>query len=230
MKTAVSLTWISSLILTLAVTPDGLAQNAAAHLPTAAPTASSTLAAASLSPASTGIVKLSAAGVAESTLLAFIAGSGEFDLNAEQITHLTALGVSAPIIVTMIQHDQQLTSRPQPEPAANDFTTAATSALLALAVADSTRTTNAPETFVPETELATSDLAPAEIPSFPDAQGELTSLPATDPAISAPQETPVLYPVREPHPVELTAPIIFVRAPEFVPNTFVIVGFPPTTP
>jgi len=229
MKTAISLTWISSLILTLSAWPDGMAQNVASPLPNAAPATNSALAAAPLSRASSEIVKLSVAGVAESTLLVFIDRSGAFDLNAEQITHLMALGVSAPIIVAMIQHDQQFTSRSQPEPVTNDFTTAATSALLALAVANSARTTNAPETFIPEAGPPAAELALAEIPSSPDVQDKLNIPAVTDPETPSPQTPPILYPVREPYPVELTAPIIFVRVPEIIPNTLVIIGFPPTT-
>jgi hypothetical protein len=37
-----------------------------------------------------------------------------------------------------------------------------------------------------------------------------------------------LYPVREPQPVELTAPIIFIEGEERPANTIIIVGFPRT--
>lgn len=35
-----------------------------------------------------------------------------------------------------------------------------------------------------------------------------------------------LYPVREPYPVELLPPIIFINTPEIHPNTLIVYGFP----
>jgi len=218
MKTPVLFIWASSLILALTLLPDAQAQNDALPPPAAASAPTSNLVSAPLSRASAEIVKLAAAGIETNVLLNFIATSGVFDLNSEQINRLAALGVSAPIITAMIQHDQLLAVRAPAALAADEA-----GAISTPAPPESTNLQPG-ET----TDAATSlGLAPIETATTTAAPAELKNPPAAVPSIVPSPKTPVLYPVREPYPVELTAPIIFVRAPEIVPNTVVIIGFPP---
>lgn len=218
MKTPVFLIWASGLILALTLSSDAQAQNDALLPPAAAAAPASVLVSAPLSRASAEIVKLAAAGIETNVLLNFIATSGVFGLNPEQINRLAALGVSASITTAMIQHDQLLAVRAPAALAADEAGVISTAAPPGSTEPQPDETTDA---------ASSPGLAPIETATTTAAPAELSSPSAAAPGIVPSPKTPVLYPVREPYPVELTAPIIFVRAPEIVPNTVVIIGFPP---
>ncbi|HEV2211038.1 MAG TPA: DUF6600 domain-containing protein [Verrucomicrobiae bacterium] len=55
------------------------------------------------------LIKLANSGVDESVLLAYVINSTQlFNLSAEQIIYLNDIGVSAPVVTAVLQHDQQL--------------------------------------------------------------------------------------------------------------------------
>lgn len=90
-----------------------------------------------LSPAASEIVKLAQAGVDSSVMLAYVTNSVHtFGLAADEIVYLNDLGIPAPVMTAMIQHDQQVreaslagatvTSPATPAPAQSVWATPAT--------------------------------------------------------------------------------------------------------
>ncbi len=197
-----------------------------------------------LSPWATEIMKLAEARLADDVIYSFIDNSGTFNLGADQIVYLSDLGVSSQIISAMLQHDQELISGVRPltwEPVLPATVAGSSEG----SVKTSSQAALVPAAPVPVTAglAAASDVkSPPEINrSIPDVQ--LAALPyaKTDDLIPAklaalsPPRQPAdkkksLYPVREPQPVELTAPITFIEGEDRPPNTIIIVGFPRTEP
>ena len=150
----------------------------------------------------------------------------------------------------MLQHDQELISgvRPLtvasepayepilPEPIAGGSSTWLKASPLPALMSASTVPVTAGAAATPDVK------SPPEINrSIPEVQLAALPAPKTDelasarlPALSAQRQAVVrkksLYPVREPQPVELTAPIIFIEGEDRPPNTIIIVGFPRTEP
>jgi len=203
-----------------------------------------------LSPWATEIVKLAEARIGDDVMLSFIDNSGTFNLGADQIVYLSDLGVPSQIISAMLQHDQELVSGVRPLTIASE---PAYEPILPEPIAGGSNTSlkaSPPPALmsvsaVPVTAgaAATPDVkSPPEINrSIPDVQLAALPAPKTDelasarlPALSAQRQAVVrkksLYPVREPQPVELTAPIIFIEGEDRPPNTIIIVGFPRTEP
>ena len=203
-----------------------------------------------LSPWATEIMKLAEARLGDDVMYSFIDNSGTFNLGADQIVYLTDLGVPSQIISAMLQHDQELISgvRPLtvasepayepilPEPIAGGSNTSLKASPLPALMSASAVPVTAGAAATPDVE------PPPEINrSIPDVQLAALPAPKTDelasarlPALSAQRQAIArkksLYPVREPQPVELTAPIIFIEGEDRPPNTIIIVGFPRSEP
>jgi hypothetical protein len=202
-----------------------------------------------LSPWTTEIVKLAESGIEADVMLSFIDNSGMFNLGADQIIYLSDLGVSGPTINAMLQHDREvisglkpltIVSEPAWEPALPPTFTASSEA----SSKTSTQPATAPARPAPvttESAATPGGEALAEVNhGVADAQPGVLQYAMTNERepvrrlVSVqPREVPSkkesLYRVREPYPVELLPPIIFINAPERTPNTLIIVGFPQTT-
>jgi hypothetical protein len=202
-----------------------------------------------LSPWTSEVVKLAESGVEPGVILAFIENSGTFNLGADQIVYLNDLGLSGEIINAMLQHDREvitgarpltITSEPEwqfsldpvmvaerrasdtplPKPAAAPIRTGAT------AYSGSTPAFTAlPELNRP---VAVSPLATTES-ALLDEPATATRSTSDWQARSADRKKSP-YPMREPYPVEITAPIVFINGEGRIPNTLVVLGFPRTTP
>lgn len=191
-----------------------------------------------LSPWAKEIAKLADAGIEDFIIRSFIDNAGTFNLGADQIVHLRARGVSGEIIAAMLQHDQEvisgarpltLSSEPDWEPTPLPTRTPVRQAPRAATPAPASA--SAPKLSM-KTELpATSCLGspPIEVVKAADAVTQASPAATTSVFLNgkraAVRQEP-LYRVREPHPVPLTAPIVFVPAAEPVPNTLVIEWFP----
>lgn len=186
-------------------------------------------------------MKLTQAGVAQGVVEAFIDNAGVFALGAEQIIYLTDLGVPQNIIQRMLQHDRDLvsgatpptivseppyeplvftlpenqTGSPRPATATSATVSPATPAAIATERAKEDVASRPAATTAPRVENAALE---SQTPAF--RRGIAT------PPDAPPRRSEPLYPVREPQPVELLPPILFLNAYEPQPNMLVIVGFP----
>jgi hypothetical protein len=168
------------------------------------------------------IIKMARAGVGDEVLLTYIDSAGTFNLGADEIVYLRDLGVSSQVMVAMIQHDSDIVSGALPltmtAPPATDVPTP-------MLVAINSDVPNAEaQTAMPTTATP----APATVPVAADQpasdQGTVASNPQIAPAAPAnaslfttisqkPQAQKLVYPVREPNPVELVPPITVVQMP-----------------
>lgn len=194
-----------------------------------------------LSPWAGEIVKLTKAGIEDGVILSFIDNSGTFNLGAEQIIHLSHQGVSGEIITAMLQHDADVISGVRP------LTISSEPAREPLFQVSFSPNSTAPEKPASPISFAGPPIVelsqPATLPdadrsldaeSFP---GETASVQWQMPVSEEPspirladfgprrtdaQEGRDLYPVRQPHPVPVTAPIVIMQVSGPTPNTFVI--------
>jgi hypothetical protein len=168
----------------------------------------------------TEIVRLAQSGIDEIVMLAFIKNSEAFNLTTDQIGYLDGLGVATKVSEAMLQHDRKLAfgrnaslASTEPPSIIESDRTSADSGVAELnqsALADAARNgalSRVPSS-VPVTQLATSPQVASQIsaPVNPAVNMELRPPPS--------KKKP-LYPVREPYPVELTAPIVFFEPPSF---------------
>jgi len=202
-----------------------------------------------LSPWTTEIVKLAESGIEADVMLSFIDNSGMFNLGADQIIYLSDLGVSGPTINAMLQHDREVISGLRPltivsEPASEPAFLPAFTASSEASSKASTQPVTAPVLSAPvTTELAATpgegslaevnrsvaDIQPVALQyAMADEREPVSQLVSVQPK-QAHGGNESLYRVREPYPVELLPPIIFINASERTPNTLIIVGFPQTT-
>ena len=181
-------------------------------------------------------------------MYSFIDNSGTFNLGAEQIIYLSDVGVPSQIISAMLQHDQDLVSGVRSLTVASEPAYEPILPVIVAASSDGSVKTSSQPALVPSApvsataglEAASGVKSPPEInPSVPDVQFAAVSSTKRDELASAKPPTvsaqgqmvakkKSLYPVREPQPVELTAPIIFIEGEERPANTIIIVGFPRT--
>jgi hypothetical protein len=224
MKTPVSTVGILSLLLTLACVSDCVAQSGT-NLAAAVQTEAATRLIQPLQPnqqpsrPAAEMVRLAQSGIDEKVMLAFVENSGAFSLTAEHIVLLRDLGVSIEVIRAILQHDWVLISR-QSQPvvasapvSASDKTNATMDAVAGEPSAEPTGASNKgalPEvkSYLPGAQVntlspVTTQTADPFIPRWPNGSGP------------GPQKKKILYPVREPYPVELTAPIVFLDSPSF---------------
>lgn len=200
-----------------------------------------------LSPWTSEVLKLAESGIETGVILGFVENAGTFNLSADQIVYLNDLGLPGEIIHGMLQHDRDvitgakpltITSEPEwPMP-------------FEQVLADEKRKSEMP---LPKLTVPASSPAPVEPPQIAaGALPKFTPSPAAQafarsevfeshkPARASPSTsveqgramtgvtTP--YPVRAPHSVEITAPIVFVNGDGRVANTLVILGFPRSNP
>ncbi len=221
MKPTASIVWLSSMLLTIACVSDCFAQNEtnrpAAVLggETSRPTP---LLLSDPKPSrwTTEIIRLAPSSIDETVIIAFIENSGTFALAAEHIVQLDELGVSRKVISAMLRHDRELVAAQSQSTKVNNPAPAAASVEAAAA------NPNANEPGPVELAGATiqSPVSAAQSqrggPSTVTAQKFGPSIaPVSPEARPAPPKKKKLYPVREPYPVELTAPIVFLDSPSF---------------
>lgn len=203
-----------------------------------------------LSPWTTEIVKLAESRIEDDVMLTFIDNSGTFNLGADHIIYLSDLGVSSQIINAMLQHDQDLisgarmmtiASEPTSEPvletifvassaaSSKAITQPASAPASPVPVAAASVTTSNGESL-PTVNRVALDAQPAALQYAMADELESVRPPLLTHQWQSPEKKRSLYPVREPYPVELTAPIILITAEDRTPNTLIIVGFPRSTP
>ena len=188
-----------------------------------------------LSPWATDVEKLAGAGLDNEVILAFIDNSGIFSLGADQILRLHKSGVPSQLITAMIQHDAEVTAGVRmltmtAEPsthypiqfvlvpgtkATGEESKPPKTPMDSVAPAISAATGNPPASQDRVNSLESSALANnAAVPIGP------SSATARKPPAPAPK--PKLYPVREPYPEPITAPILVYQAAEIPANTWLI--------
>jgi hypothetical protein len=169
------------------------------------------------------VIKMAQAGVGEDVILTYIDSAGTFNLGADEIVYLRDLGVSSQVMVSMIQHDSDIVSGALPltmtAPPSPDVPTPTL-----IAVNDDVP--NAP----PQTTVSTTAApAQASVPVVATEPAPDQATVASDPQIALPatpvnaslftqgNQTPrvqkLVYPVREPNPVELVPPITVIQMP-----------------
>ena len=167
----------------------------------------------SLSRGSEQIVQLTQAGMDESVVLSFIRGSTQFHLSADHIVYLSDLGVSSGIIQAMLAHDREVLVEKlsQTTNVATVSMSAQPETAAAVQVVEAAAFNPAATNFTPLVQV------PMPLPMQPDSRSAKEDLIATQKPgrVQAATKRKVLYPVREPYPVELTAPIVFLDAPAF---------------
>jgi hypothetical protein len=196
-----------------------------------------------LSPWAKEIVKLAQSGIDENVMIAFIDNAGMFKLEADQIIYLSDIGVSANTINAMLEHDHDLASGVRQSTVVTEPPTEAydgVKLVIKRGGADgsveeipATRAALAAlreSSAVQEKAVSVSNPAAAQAPTIVEPllmenPPVTPRTPAPAPETSSPGTKPSLYPVREPFPVELVPPIIFVNTPEIHPNTIVVYGF-----
>lgn len=174
------------------------------------------------------VAKLVQAGVQDSVTLTFITNSaGTFNLGAEQIITLRDLGVSNDLLQAMIAHDQEIASGSRDVFAS---TAPLPSQVLPFVFVPS-RTK--PEAANPQ-DIAGSMTPTSPIPAVPAAESVSdapSTLPLDDTTVTAQThlccrkqaQSSDVSQVRDPNPVQLTAPILVWRGQGRVPNTMVLI-------
>lgn len=200
-----------------------------------------------LSPWATEVVKLAQAGVEDGVVLSFIDDTeGTFNLGADQLIYLNRLGIGNNLITAMLQHDSEVASGARTLTAS---TVPASQPALQLAFVT---VRSAPEKAGQQPAAVSPSGAPindglADVPDaevWPEANHDFNSSTISDensatafepgvftpPESSQERQTPAengnLYPVREPYPVQLTDPIVMIRAWGRTPNTILLDPFP----
>jgi hypothetical protein len=192
-------------------------------------------------------VKLAQAGIDENVMLSFIDNSGMFNLGADQVIYLSDLGVSSEVVGEMLRHDAEviagtrsltISSEPPRDPSIKmTFATSSpeapkVSAQPAAATASPAVVTGRPM-VVPDEQSITEPNTTATN-SWQSTTGFVKMDEGTPFDWESPEEqmhsTERIggYPVREPYPVPVTAPIIFVPVTGPTPNTIVIEWFSET--
>lgn len=198
-----------------------------------------------LSPWTTEVVKLAESGIETDVILAFIENSGTFNLGADQIVYLNDLGLSGEIVNAMLRHDRELISgakpltitsepewefsfdsvsaggnrvsaKPSPEPSIAPVRRAEVVDPESRSVKEASPDDNR---LVATTAAATFEtILPNEVATGSRSTFNWREQPADT------KKSP--YPVREPYPVEITAPIVFINGDGRIANTLVVLGFP----
>ena len=164
-----------------------------------------------LSPWYYEIQKLTQAGVEESVVMSYINSSaGTFNLSADQIISLKALGVSTYVINAMIEHDRQLISGERP------LTVSASPALPPdVQAALEARLHPTTQASPPPASVATPDGAStASIVAPDDESGGPGMLVMVEPD-NVPDQPASAGSVRAPYAVKLNDPIVVLRLPTF---------------
>jgi len=196
------------------------------------------------------LVKLAQAGIEDGVLLTFIDSAGTFNLGADQIIYLRDLGVSNEVISTILEHDFELLAGLRPMPPAT-VAASQPAVQITLAARNAVPTQAPTQSAAPIARFNASTLqpvneappstSPAQVkgwsPGLSDAPARVESdgpefttteeLSSSGPPARSEQgrsfsEPRSFSPVREPYPVQLTDPIIVVRAYGPTPNLQVL--------
>jgi len=169
------------------------------------------------------VIKMAQAGVGEDVLLTYIDSAGTFNLGADEIVYLRDLGVSSQVMVAMIQHDSDIVSGALPltmsAPPAPDVPMPMLVAVnndvpnAAAQIASPITAAPAPDTIPVDTTEPAPDRA--TVPSNPQIAHLATPANASlfTQGNQTPQAQKLVYPVREPNPVELVPPITVLQMP-----------------
>jgi hypothetical protein len=156
------------------------------------------------------LVKLARGGIETGVLLAYVDNTpGTFNLGPEEIINLRDLGVSNDVITSALQHDQEIKSGARFLPASTVPQMSLPRAITDLAAVPVSTGSPTPAPAA----LVESETTPTE-PTLAMEAAELIPV--------ASREGASTYPVREPYPVRLTAPILMVNSAARLPNVFVI--------
>jgi hypothetical protein len=202
-----------------------------------------------LSPWTSEIVKLAESGIEAGVILSFIENSGTFNLGADQIIYLNDLGFSSEIISAMLQHDRELISGVRPLTVASEPDWQLTFDSTFVPIGDGpTRTISTPIVAAPRSSATGEPGNTPKAETLPEANrvaavNQIATLNPISPDAFEPMNSAAfdwqagsedrkknVYPVREPYPVEITAPIIFINAESRPANTVVVLGFPRNAP
>lgn len=143
----------------------------------------------------TEIVRLVQSGADESILLAFVKNSGTFNLAADHIVYLGDLGVADRVVNAMLIHDQEALARQRQTSHNLAGTTNSTSAVAVLGRGETPR-------------------SEPSLHGYPALSTGSSQIHSNQPP-SAQKVKKAIYPVREPYPVQITAPIVFLDSPSF---------------
>ena len=156
------------------------------------------------------VVRLIQSGVDENVLLSFIARAGRFDLSVDQVIYLNDLGAPSKIAKAMLAHDWEITPHSQ----RTNLTSGMVSSPAPSTERDGVQQANQMQVSMGQV------LAGTESQSVKLGETTTTSkpqFPLTNSVgpIQPPIKKRILYPIREPYPVELTTPIVFLEPPSF---------------
>ena len=179
------------------------------------------------------VIRLAQSRIDDSIMLTFIDSAGTFNLDADQIIYLRDLGLSAEVIIAMIQHDLEIVSGLRQVPSSPSASPPAIH--LNFVHSESLGKSQPTVSAAPAPTLAAVPVAPldSETPLISEdtRPGDLT-ISHEDELAPAPrmlgcqrQSAParqVISPVRQPYPVQLIDPIIMIRGQGRTPNLVVI--------
>jgi len=198
-----------------------------------------------LSPWTSEVVKLAESGIGTDVILTFIENSGTFNLGADQVVYLNDLGLSGEIVNAMLRHDRELisgakpltiTSEPEWEFSFDPVSAGGSRAsdkqppgpsmapVRSAAAVDSESRARQEASSDNKPVVATTGfgtfetILPNEVATGSRSAFTWREQPADT------KKSP--YPVREPYPVEITAPIVFINGDGRIANTLVVLGFP----
>ncbi len=190
----------------------------------------------------TEVVKLADAGIEDGVVLSFIDNTpGTFNLDADQIIHLHGKGVSSQVITSMLEHDLDLVSGQRPVLASTVPSSQSTVKITFVPGSETSGDGGEQPSPAPVSRaVGNSSLLGTPHPESVTAvehdgassQSSDWTYTMTDEfqtrgsaVLVKPRPEPngrEYYPVREPYPVEITAPIIVIRASSRTPNTLLI--------
>jgi hypothetical protein len=189
-----------------------------------------------LSPWTKEIVKLAQSGIDEEVMLSFIDNSGLFNLGADQIIYLSDLGVSGQTISEMLLHDREVLAGVRPVTITSELTPETlipASWKASNGTSSKTKAQPAASPAPSEVTLVSEDRSAAAQPAVVQCamlnEGERAMPSVSDQPSQSFGRKDELYRVREPHPVELLPPIVFMNEAQPPANTIIILGFPRTT-
>jgi len=169
------------------------------------------------------MLKLAQAGISDGVMLSFIDSAGTFNLTAEQIVHLRDLGVSDAVIAAMMAHDFEVVMGLRPLASTAPFPSGPALPTVLTATAPA-KTESHSDAGLVITRSDEGNSLPVEM------TGRVLDVSGVLAYDRGGNQTPAprhgSYPVREPHAVKLTEPILFVNAPGRAPNLLVIQSFP----
>jgi hypothetical protein len=235
-KTRTNRAWILGLAVTLGWLQAGWAQDRPTTYPASILSpirefpVSAGPPAARLSPWTRQILKLARAGISDDVMVSFVDNCGMFNLGAEDVIYLNDIGVSGDVISEMLRHDAEVIAGVRPLTIASDpyrdspptisfvQPTAEPNTAMPLGVTGATN----PVVVLAEgaASLTVAGATNARPASLFDVALERQDVPTGFEPLPRPRRGS--YPVREPYPVPLTAPIVVVRAHQPTPNTIVI--------